>query len=147
MNTPKLARKSDIALLHLEMQRPVRALAEALALAYQANITQFRFEIFETYRSPERQDYLFANKTTKARAGQSPHNFGMAVDFVPLLSQQEAAGLGVAKGWYWPELEHSDWQVLGELAVDHGLTRPLAWDKPHVEFPNWKTYRKQWPVA
>lgn len=137
-------RHSDIALLYPEMQGPVRALAENLVLAHQANLTEFRFEIFETYRSFWRQAELFSEGTTKARPGQSAHQFGFAVDFVPFLSQAEAIALGVRPGWYWPKPEHGDWEVLGELAAQSGLRQPTTWDKPHIEFPGWKTIRKQW---
>ena len=137
-------RHSDVALLYPEMQRPIRALAENLVLAHQANITEFRFEIFETYRSFWRQAELFSEGTTKARPGQSAHQFGFAVDFVPFLSQAEAASLGVRPGWYWPKAEHGDWEVLGELAAQGGLRQPITWDKTHIEFPGWQTIRKQW---
>ena len=42
------------------------------------------FRVFETYRSPERQNMLKAKrpKVTNARAWQSMHQYGLAVDFV-----------------------------------------------------------------
>ena len=137
-------RHTDIGLLYPEMQGPVRALAEELALAYQADKTEFRFEVFETYRSFWRQAELFAKGTTEARPGQSAHQFGFAVDFVPYLSQSEGVALGVRPGWYWPKPEDSDWEVLAELAAQHGLLCPASWDKPHVEFPGWREIRKRW---
>ena len=137
-------RHTDISLLYPEMQWPTRALAEDLTLAHQANLTEFRFEVFETYRSFWRQAELFAKGTTKARPGQSAHQFGFAVDFVPFLSQAEAVALGVRPGWYWPKAEHGDWEVLSELAAQHGLRTPISWDKPHIEFPGWKEIRKRW---
>lgn len=137
-------RHSDVSLLYPEMQGPVRALAEELVLAYQADITEYRFEVFETYRSFWRQADLLAKGTTKARPGESAHQFGFAVDFVPFLSQAEAVALGVRPGWYWPKPEHGDWEILGELAAQCGLRQPITWDKSHIEFPNWQVIRKRW---
>lgn len=84
------------------------------------------FRPFEGYRSPERQNYLFhVMKTTKARAFQSAHNYGLAVDFVPWVNG----------AWSWDE--HHDWKALEFCASQRGLLRPLKWDLPHIEHPIW----------
>jgi len=132
-------RHSDVSLLYPEMQGPVRALAEQLVLAYQADKTEFRFEIFETYRSFWRQAQLFREGTTKARAWQSAHQFGFAVDYVPRILR--GIGDNARWQWHWPEVEHNDWKVLAELAAEAGLRTPIAWDKPHVEHPFWRDAR------
>jgi len=121
-----------------EFARRAKALYEDLARLYEANRLEFRFEIFETYRSGERQDSLFLKGVTKARAGQSPHNFGLACDYVPYLSQAGAVALGVRPGWYWPEASHECWVILAKRAAKAGLVAPIRWDKPHVEFPSWR---------
>ena len=84
------------------------------------------FKPFEGYRSPERQNYLFhVMKTTKARAFQSAHNYGLAVDFVPFVDGK----------WSWDN--HHDWEALRYLASQRGLLTPIKWDLPHVEHPIW----------
>lgn len=137
-------RHTDLALLHSEMEGPVRALADDLALAYQTGQAEFLFEVFETYRSLDRQARLLAKGTTKAPPGKSAHNFGLACDFVPFISQADATALGVKHGWYWPSATHSDWNLLGDLASTHGLIQPISWDRPHIEHPNWKMIIKRW---
>lgn len=121
-----------------EFARRCQALHQNLIRLYEAGEAQFRLEIFETYRSGERQDRLFAEGVSEARAGQSPHNFGLAADFVPYLSQAEAVALGVRPGWHWPKASDKLWIVLAKQAAKAGLVAPIRWDKPHVEFPNWK---------
>lgn len=134
--------------LHPEMRGPASALTEALALAYQADITEFLLEPFEGFRSPARQNYLLTEGTTKAAAWQSAHQFGLAVDFVPRRIREITKTHGhdsvTRREWYWPAAEHNDWQVLAELASEHGLLSPISWDKPHIEHPHWKTIRKVW---
>ena len=125
--------------LHAEVRGQFGALAEDLALAYQSDRTEFRFEPFEGLRSPDRQNHLLAEGTTKARAWQSPHQFGFAVDYVPRVLR--GIGDSARWQWHWPESEHDDWKVLAELAAEAGLRTPIGWDKPHVEHPFWRDVR------
>jgi peptidoglycan L-alanyl-D-glutamate endopeptidase CwlK len=91
-----------------------------------------------TLRSNEEQDALYAQGRTKpgkvvtnARAGQSAHNYGLALDFVPLVNGKPE----------W-SASHPHWKVAGELAVHHGLEWAGTWTRfrefPHVQVPNWK---------
>ena len=121
-----------------EFARRAKALHQQLAVCYEVHATEFKFEIFETYRSAERQNSLFAKGVSKARAGQSPHNFGLAADYVPYLTQAQAIALGVRPGWHWPEASDKCWIVLAKQAAKCGLVAPIRWDKAHVEFPGWK---------
>lgn len=96
--------------------------------------------IQETFRSRDRQDKLYAQGrtapgaiVTKARGGQSNHNYGVAFDVVPgaLLSQ---------KNW---APEDARWQQLGAIAAKHGLEWGGNWkfvDKPHFQMKgaNWR---------
>jgi len=136
-------RHTDLALCHPEFARRAKALHEDLVRLYQSGSLQFRYEIFETFRSAERQDRLFVEGVTKARAGESPHNFGLAADYVPYLTQAEAVALGVRPGWHWPVASDKSWIMLGKRAAKAGLVRPISWDKPHVEFPGWKQVVKR----
>ena len=93
-----------------------------------------------TRRTSAEQDALYAQGRTKpgkivtnAKAGQSAHNFGLALDFVPLVhGKPEWSG------------KHPDWKRLGELAEGVGFEWAARWPRfkelPHIQFPNWKSY-------
>lgn len=70
---------------------------------------------------------------TYARPGDSAHNHGLAVDFVPM-----AAG---KPQW---SATHPHWQIAGELAERAGLEWAGRWKRfreyPHVEMPVWRSY-------
>lgn len=92
---------------------------------------QMPFAMFETYRTPERQQYLFDKKKTKARPWQSAHQYGLGVDFVPLLKTGD---------WTWeppPEV----WDRLRQRAGDCGLHNDIVWDRPHVYHPAFASVR------
>jgi peptidoglycan LD-endopeptidase CwlK len=87
--------------------------------------------LLEGYRSPERQDGLATQTTvvTKAKGGQSKHQYGLAVDLAPMkdgkiiISERDA--------WAF-----SAYQALGEEAVAAGLTWGGVWsfkDYGHIE--------------
>lgn len=67
--------------------------------------------VFEGYRDGKRQNELYTKGTTRARAGKSYHNFGLAVDIVFLNEKGEPS---------WSP-EHN-WQKLGEIGKSLGLT-------------------------
>ena len=90
--------------------------------------------VFETYRSPAAQDEAYARGNSRARGGQSPHQFGMAVDYVP------RHGL---RGWHWPDPSASVWAVLRREATKLGLLNVIAWDRPHVECRCWPALRQK----
>lgn len=86
-------------------------------------------KLYETCRTPWRQAALFAQgrtiagKTvTRARAWESLHQFGLAVDMV----------FWVKGAWTWDEPEPGLWDRYHELARRHGL-EPLSFEKPHVQ--------------
>lgn len=131
----------DIDALHPKFSPVVRRLSEFLIAGYKSGATKTLFEVFETFRSPNRQLELFRKGSTKALPWQSAHQFGLAVDFVPVIDRDEAHRLGdmigekVLEGWSW----HSshDWTFLKKSAEHHGLTVPIEWDKAHVQFADW----------
>jgi len=88
------------------------------------------FKLFEGYRSPDRQVEVFNQKTSKAKAWQSAHQYGLAVDYV---------WWDPEKGWSW-EPNH-DWDGLADCAEAVGLSAPIKWDRPHIEHPSWNTLR------
>lgn len=83
---------------------------------------------FETYRDPAAQQDAKARGTSKAGPMLSPHQFGLAVDFVPFIDGN----------WTW-HVPDTMWRTLTERAEAHGLKVPIAWDRSHVEHPRWPT--------
>jgi peptidoglycan LD-endopeptidase CwlK len=90
-------------------------------------------EVFETARSPLRQDLLYnrgrdptgpdyGRTVTRARAYESPHQFGLAADLV----------FKVGGAWTWQEPSKGMWKRMGELANGLGL-QTLSFEKPHVQ--------------
>lgn len=95
------------------------------------------FRLFEGYRSPERQDELFrsGNGVTRARAWQSAHQYGLAVDFVWWTGER----------WSWDQSH--PWEEMRSIAfmrVD-GLIAPLKWDLAHIEHMAWNQLRRVIP--
>jgi hypothetical protein len=91
------------------------------------------FKLFEAFRTPERQRWLFeqgrsrpGSIVTKAEPWQSFHQYGLGADLVLFVNGQ----------WTWSDAgplgEH--WQRLPSLAKEFGL-RTLKWEAPHVEWP------------
>lgn len=89
-----------------------------------------------TYRSNAEQDRLYAqgrtapgNRVTNARAGESLHNFGRALDFVPLVHGK-------------PDWEDEKrFEILARIAqqvdprVQWGGDFKSINDKPHIQWP------------
>ena len=78
-------RNSSLNSLHNEFRPVAIELYERMVRSHQSGFVKYRFDIFETLRSFDRQNDLFAKGVTKARAGDSAHNFGLAIDLVPFL--------------------------------------------------------------
>ena len=113
--------------LHPAWRARFRKLQERLIVGHSKGETKTLFQVFETFRSPQRQDYLLrqGNGVTKAGAWQSAHNYGCACDFVPN-----------ENGWSWND-DH-DWLYLRDRAVECDLVAPFSWDKAHVQVPGWR---------
>lgn len=87
--------------------------------------------LLEGYRSPERQDDLaqLANVVTKAKGGQSKHQYGLAVDLAPIKDGKVV--ISEKDPWAFDA-----YQALGEEAVALGLTWGGKWsfkDYGHIE--------------
>lgn len=63
---------------------------------------------------------------TKSKSGKSLHNFGLAVDVVPVEKGRPT----------WKPSNPSTWNTIAAAAKKYGLTRGPAWDKPHYELRN-----------
>lgn len=136
-----------------------RGLCHALLAAWEEGMHP-PIRVTHTLRSFDEQLHLFAQGrrldgtiwtvvepkrvVTKARPGESPHNWGMAFDICftgtdPYLHAHEAAH-GTADPL---------WALLGEAGTRLGLNwgGPLGvndkfrWDSPHFERENWKAHK------
>ena len=90
------------------------------------------------WRGEDEQNALFVRGHSKARFGQSPHNYGMAVDII--------------HGTKAYDLDRKAWSLLGhigkEISVQAGI--PVTWggdwkfyDPAHWELKNWKALREK----
>lgn len=110
------------------------ALAEHLHMEFAGGNMSAFFRIFESYRDPDKQAAAYSRGTSKAKPWQSPHQFGLACDFVPFDPQENR--------WYWPEADNPVWNQLDEaVKLWPCLVRPIAWDRPHVQYKNWDKIR------
>lgn len=126
-------RRNDLEYLDPEFRARLRVLEHDLT------VEGIPLRRFETIRSPERQNALYARgrdpnaedfgrTVTKAHAYQSGHQHGGAADYVFWAGK-----------WTWDEPAHGLWKLFGQLAAKHGL-RQLSFEKPHVELPkDWKS--------
>ncbi len=79
---------------------------------------------------------------TKAKPGQSPHNFGMAFDVCFDAKKSRAC---------YPPTDDPRWQKIGVLGESLGLNwggpngkgDRFTFDRPHFERPDWKTASKE----
>ncbi len=118
-------RNTDPSYLHPLFRAKARELLELLELE------GIPFRLFEGYRSPDRQQYLYAQGrtrpgkiVTRARPCQSYHQYGLAGDFV----------LFVNGKWSWETLGASagHWRRLHEAGKRLGL-EPLSFELPHLQ--------------
>lgn len=114
-------------------------LAEAhplLQQVMQEAIKDFDFTVIEGYRGKEEQEKAFKEKKSKARFGQSPHNFkpALAVDVMPYPDAFKAKA--------------EVWDAMGAaiLAAAERIGVKVTWgrdfkglvDKPHFELTDWR---------
>jgi peptidoglycan L-alanyl-D-glutamate endopeptidase CwlK len=121
--------KRDRELLHLHpiIREKVRVLLEKLSAE------GIPFQLFEGFRSPQRQQYLFeqgrtrpGSIITKARPWRSYHQYGLGADFVLYENGLWSWDTSGEKGRWWERLH--------QLAREHDL-EPLSWEKPHLQLP------------
>lgn len=131
-DTVERFRDATTANLHPAARDAFTELAIDLQAQFEKGTTKTSFRLFEGYRSPIRQNYLFNQepKVTHARAWESAHNFGLACDFV--------AYIYVGGQWQWSWDDAEDWPFLKKRAEIFGLTVPITWDRGHVEHPKWR---------
>ncbi|PIL19000.1 hypothetical protein P775_16690 [Puniceibacterium antarcticum] len=136
-----IAIDSDVSRLHPAIRDAVATVRKQL------QSEKIPFEVFEAFRTPERQSDLYAqgrtrpgDKVTWALPWQSMHQYGLAVDFV----------LRIGDKWSWDDSgpEAAYWTRLHELARAHGMT-PLfnskgkLIEKPHIQLVGLSSARMQ----
>ena len=139
-------RFTDLDSLNPKFARAVKRLDEYLIDCYETGRTKTRFKIFETYRSPDRQTSMIAQGVSKAGPWQSAHQFGLAVDFVPYMSADDAiaftklTGHTTVVGWNWHAA--NDYSFLAEAARKFDCAAPIKWDPCHIQHPKFEELRK-----
>jgi len=128
-------RYTSLDLLHPRIRDKVTKLISDLTAA---NVPM---KVFESFRSPERQAFLYSKgrfppnqnmgKVTKAQAWHSYHQYGLAVDMVIDHPDHTMWETGNATVDAW-------WAKYHELADKNGL-EPLSWELPHVQLKGVKT--------
>ena len=89
------------------------------------------FKMFEGYRTPQRQQFLYAKgrtrpgpKVTNAKPWESFHQYGVAADFVLYINGSWSWSTSGVHGRWWDRL-----QTLGtQVGLKH-----LSWEKPHLQ--------------
>jgi peptidoglycan L-alanyl-D-glutamate endopeptidase CwlK len=127
---PLLAISRDLTLLHPTLRNTV---AE---LIHQLNLLEFPFRLFEGYRTPQRQAYLYSQgrtlpgkKVTQAQPWNSYHQYGMAADIVLFLDGK----------WTWDQTGSLGdmWAQFHQLAHNAGLEL-LDFEQPHVQLAGYE---------
>ncbi|WP_295525891.1 M15 family metallopeptidase [uncultured Pseudacidovorax sp.] len=121
-----LSRQADAATLHPAIRDAV------LATQAQLNAEAIPFRLFEGFRSPQRQQQLYAQGravpgpiVTYAQPWESFHQFGLAVDFVLFENGQ----------WSWDDSTPNKkkwWKRLHEVGRKNALF-PLDFEAPHLQ--------------
>jgi hypothetical protein len=103
----------------LDLLEPVfRGAVEAVISEAAALIPPVILRVSETYRSPARQQALFAKGLTQLK-DLGVHSFGLACDFFKLVDGKAS----------W----EGDWSFLRDLAVKHGLISGYDWGQPQAK--------------
>lgn len=103
-------------------------------------LTKMNIPVFahNMMRTPAEQDELYVKGVTKARGGESPHNYGMAGDIIHSL-------------YAW-DIPKECWDVLGHIGKEVASSAGIAvtwggdwkfWDPAHWELSDWKERVKQ----
>lgn len=129
----KVRNRIDWELLHYKCQPGFLIVANRILDAFSNGELSQLYLAFDGYRAPQLQLDMVKRNVSKALPWQSAHNYGMAVDFV---------GWNPAEQWNWQPADSPDWGMIGRIAVNAGMLRPIAWDKPHVEHPLWTSIKK-----
>ncbi|MBO9571609.1 MAG: M15 family metallopeptidase, partial [Chitinophagaceae bacterium] len=126
LSTGDAATDKKIATLHTSVQNKMK---EFILKA--DNRFGIKLRVTDGFRSVEQQDKLYAqgrtapgNRVTNARGGYSNHNFGLAVDVVPMVNGK-------------PNFESNQYPLIGRIGQSVGLEWGGSWktilDQPHFQ--------------
>ncbi len=129
--TSSSTRDGDVSRLHPAIRDSV------IKIETQLNTEGFPFKVFEAFRTPQRQAYLYAqgrtrpgSKVTWAQPWSSIHQYGLAVDFVLFENGR----------WSWDDTgsKAAWWARMHEVAKENGMTpiynsKGKLIEKPHVQ--------------
>jgi peptidoglycan L-alanyl-D-glutamate endopeptidase CwlK len=132
--------------MKLDSLEPAFKTVMAVVIAETAAATGLTWVCTSARRTMAEQTALYAQGrtkpgkiVTKAPAGSSAHNFGLAADCAPMLKN--------GKDIWW-NAPSSVWDTYGRVCEKHGMTWGGSFisivDKPHVEDPRWKAERAKW---
>lgn len=145
MDTPTQQR---ITLLHPKLRDEVTTLIQQADIAL---ITHSHVRIVQSLRTFEEQDALYAlgrtvknpdgitakkplgNIVTKAKGGQSDHNYGLAFDFCLIIDNKEVSW-DLKKDWDGDKV--ADWMEVVKIFRNNGYDWGGTWkfvDNPHIE--------------
>jgi peptidoglycan L-alanyl-D-glutamate endopeptidase CwlK len=125
-----VASERRLSKLHPSLVSAIRAVETELG---RRGIT---IEVVQGYRTIDEQEALYAKGrtapgeiVTRARGGESNHNYGLAADLCPFVDGKPNWGAPI-----------DVWVAIGKTAAKHGLEWGGNWkkfvDKPHVQLPN-----------
>ena len=118
-------RRTDLDSLHPVMREAT------LYLLRKLEAEGIPLRLFESFRSPARQAWLYAQGRTRAGAivsnakpWESYHQYGLAADFV----------LWIEGSWSWSTagVHTMYWKRLHKIGEEVGL-EPLSWETPHLQ--------------
>lgn len=143
--------KGDINRCHPVARGAFSHLTSRLAKGFDLQETKTWWRPFETYRSPVEQQRLYDSRNetgrmvTKARAWQSAHQYGLAVDYVALMLPLNAESTNAERQWSWDS--SYDWDYIARVVRDEyagALVCDISWDPGHVEHVMFEDYRTIW---
>lgn len=133
-----------VKLLHPAIRDEVAALLEKAEVEFPHNMA---IRVVQGLRTFDEQNELYAQgrtqpgpKVTNAKAGQSMHNYGLAIDFA-LLHDKDGNGTYEEISWDinidFDEDKQKDWDEVVSIFKNAGYTWGGNWktivDNPHVE--------------
>ena len=127
--------KSRIDTLHPDFRKKVHDWYQACV---QENPLLIPY-VYEGFRTMARQAELFklGSHVTRAQPGQSYHNYGFAIDWVPITRHEKANGM-YETVWDTP-IEEVAYKQGEELARKFGMN-PISWESGHLQdsdYPDW----------
>lgn len=108
-------------------------------LVLELDAAGYPMAVFEAYRSPARQEWLYeqgrtrpGKKVTNAKPWQSFHQYALAIDIVFFDGRK----------WSWD----GPWEKVHSIAENLGFDA-LSWEKPHLQITGGLTHQEAYRIA